>query len=140
MFRREEKKQEPPSKAPSCFLMMLTESSAGKVQHRPTVRHAAMCFHFPSDEPRRRNAQFGEKRQTYLDNKLTVTSSAGFQMKFAGNKHGPGRKILEEGGIRKTWDLVLAWPLVCFMTLNKSFKCSGPQPFTEVRGSGPTVT
>ena len=92
MFRREEKKQEPPPKAPSCFLMMLTESSAGKVQHRPTVRHAAMCFHFPSDEPRRRNVQFGEERQTNLDNKLTVTSSAGFQMKFAGNKHGPGRK------------------------------------------------
>lgn len=74
-----------------------------------------MCFQaLPVMNPLGRNAQFGEERQTYLNNKLTVTSSAGFQMKFAGNKHGPGRKILEEGeGSGKTWDLVLAWPLVC---------------------------
>lgn len=133
------KKQEPPSKAPYRFLMMLTDSAAGKVQHRPAVKHAATWFHFPSDEPLRRNARFGEEadisgQQVNRDLECWVSFS------FAGNKHSPGRKILEEGGIRKSWDLVLAWPLVCFMTLNKSFKCSGPQPFTEVRGSGPTVT
>lgn len=61
MFRRGEKKQEPPSKAPSCFLMMLTDSPAGEVQHRPTVKHRAAWFHFPSDEPLRRSARFGEE-------------------------------------------------------------------------------
>lgn len=51
-------------KVPSCFLMMLTEFSAGKVQHRPRAEHTAMRFRFSSDEPLRRNTPFWKERTT----------------------------------------------------------------------------
>lgn len=75
-----------------------------------------MQFHFSGNEPLRK------ERQTCLCN-LPVTSNPG-SLSFTGNTHVQGEKHC--GG--RTWGLVMALPLVCFRTLNKSFQGFGLQP------------
>lgn len=98
-----------------------------------------MWFRFSRDEPLRRNTHFGKRGVCISGQQVNHDPESRVPFLALEIKHRPGGKLLARGGLRKTWGLVLALPLTCFRTLNKSFERPGLQPFPEVKGSDPII-